>query len=128
MLQGKEVAVPIEDHRNRVVRAPECPNRIDKEDPDDKVSGTCKGCAWGFITPEGKGVGEDIAGLTLTPLMDGDKQAGYQSHCGVVSLYTDQNGRIGAMRGNRFFELIADNPAAVRFKREKPHLFEKVAA
>lgn len=115
------------DHRERVVRSPHCPNRIDR-DGGSKVSGTCKGCAWGFFTPDGKGVGEDLSNLQLTPLDDNGQRAGYESDCGTVELSTDQHGRLGAERNGRFFPAIENNPATKRFMDQKPHLFEKASA
>ena len=113
------------DIRKRRVRSKHCPNDItDEPGPKDRRDGKCMGCAWGFVTPNGRGTGEDAQHLTLTPLMDGDSRAGYESHCGTVALSVDNLGRVGAERDGRFFPVDSERPAAQRFMRSKPHLFQ----
>lgn len=95
-----------EDPRNRVVRSENCPNR----------GATCGSCAWGFYTPDGAGIGEKAAELSLV-----DTGKGYRSQCGKVSVHQDGAGRFGAVRkvqglGKRFFPGIPGNPAYERFR------------
>ncbi|HUO50511.1 MAG TPA: hypothetical protein VMU25_03050 [Candidatus Paceibacterota bacterium] len=99
------------DHRERVVRSPHCPNRTH----------TCKSCAWGFLTPDGPGKGENNAGLALEEL-----HMGYRSECGSVQLYRDAQGRIGAVRNGRFFPGIPGNFAYERYLTENPQLKKAV--
>lgn len=114
-----------EDIRERRVRSKHCPNDItDEPGPKDGRDGKCMGCAWGFVTPQGRGGGEDTRALTLTSLFEDGRRAGYESHCGTVALSVDNKGRVGAERNGRFYPVDKTRPAAQRFMRDKPQLFE----
>lgn len=119
------------DHRTRKVRSPNCPNDITDE-PDvasEGQMGQCGTCAWGFFTLESAlpKTGEHAENLRLVParLKDGS-HAGYKSQCGLVSLYFDDAGRLGALRNicgeARFFPAIAGNWAVERFLKRFPEL------
>ena len=47
---------------------------------------------------------------------------GYESDCGTVELYCDQNGRIGALRDGRFYPGIPGNAAYAKYLKENPEL------
>jgi hypothetical protein len=120
------------DPRFRLVRSPNCPNDIRREDgqvPDER-HGTCGSCAWGFYTMESDehGAGEDPSTLELSPVFLDGKHAGYRSQCGGVKLYRDARGRIGALKEvdgvRRFFPGIKGNWAFERYLKKHPALLE----
>lgn len=104
-----------EDPRNRIVRAKDCPNRLTEDH-------TCGSCAWGFYTKTGVGAGESADTHSLTPL-----NAGYKSQCGRVKLFADEEGRVGAVRGGRFFPGIPGNEAYELYTAKHPELLARAA-
>lgn len=118
------------DPRFRLVRSPNCPNDIRREEGEtpDERRGTCGSCAWGFYTmaSDQHGVGEDPSPLGLTPIFLDGAHAGYRSQCGGVKLYRDNAGRIGALKevdgSARFFPGISGNWAFERYLNKHPEL------
>jgi hypothetical protein len=92
------------DPRNALPRSPHCPGGC-----GGPKATACVDCAWGFYTPEGPGIGE----VVMQPLIA--LSVGYKSQCGRVALHRDQDGRIGALRGGKFFPGITSNSAYERY-------------
>lgn len=109
-MNSQKLVLPSDDIPSRIVRSPHCPNRR-------SVDPTCGTCAWGFYTKQGAGIGEDAQLLSLQPL-----NAGYKSQCGKVELFADDQGRIGALREEKFFPGIPGNEAYECYIAEHPEL------
>jgi hypothetical protein len=94
------------DHR---VRSPHCPNGSAAPLSEGSTFGKCAGCAWGFLNPDH---------AQPVPAVFQQTTLGYKSDCGnvpVVVATIDDIPVLGAMRNNKFFPVIAGNPAADRF-------------
>lgn len=117
-----------EDPRYRLTRSPECPNDAPAQAALGKEAGTCGFCAWGFYTMASAGhqQGEDLQELDLERVNDGEARAGYKAQCGMVKLYRDNQGRIGAVREidgqERFFPGLKGNWAFERYLTRHPNM------
>ena len=124
------------DPRFMLPRSSECPNDAPAKIVEQGLAGTCGQCAWGFYTQDSPipGRGEAISTLSLTPVLkDGSQeQLGYKARCGKVSVYRDQDGRVGAVRKiggeERFFPAITGNWAAERYAERHPELLMAAAS
>jgi hypothetical protein len=92
------------DPRSRLPRARQCPDGCDIT----RVrADACAACAWGLQTTEGEAAPAHVQRI-----------AGYDSQCGHVAIARADDGRIGALRANRFFPGIERNPAFEQIRAE----------
>jgi hypothetical protein len=75
---------------------------------------TCQDCAWGFVTPDGRGQGEPIDEQIVE---SANKIGGYTSSCGEVDIYQLADGKIGAIKSNLFWPARREIEAYSRYMK-----------
>lgn len=105
------------DIRKRIPVSPVCPAHMH----------TCAQCAWGFVTPEGRGEGKPIDQASISAAT---KIGSYSSSCGEVNIYQLASGDIGSIKSNLFWSARRDIPAYSRFMKANnlEHLDPKLKA
>ena len=92
------------DIRKRIPISPTCPAHMK----------TCQDCAWGFVTPDGRGQGEPIDEQHFE---SANKIGAYTSSCGEVDIYQLADGKIGAIKSDLFWPARREIEAYSRYMK-----------